>query len=257
MFSMTPATVCPVWVAMAPARSATSAAAACGVVTTRISALGSSCATEMAMSPVPGGQVEEQGVKVAEVDVGEELLEGPVQHGSAPGHRLVAGDEHADGNDLHAVRHRREDHVVHPGGCLGDAHQGRYREAVDVRVHDAHAQALGRQGAGQVDGHRGLSHAALAAGHGKHLGQRSWLVERDAPLAAGAAELLLQRVALGLRHDLQVDVDGGDAGNAQQRRLRIPRDRVPERAAGDGEQHRQAHRRRRRRFPRNPPCRVR
>ena len=56
MFSMTPATFCPVCTAMAPARSATSAAAACGVVTTRISALGRSCATEIATSPVPGGR---------------------------------------------------------------------------------------------------------------------------------------------------------------------------------------------------------
>jgi hypothetical protein len=56
MFSTTPATLWPVWVAMAPARSATSAAAACGVVTTRIWAFGSSWATEIAMSPVPGGR---------------------------------------------------------------------------------------------------------------------------------------------------------------------------------------------------------
>ena len=42
MFSMTPTTRWWVCSAIAPARSATSAAAACGVVTTRISAFGSS-----------------------------------------------------------------------------------------------------------------------------------------------------------------------------------------------------------------------
>src|SRR5690606_16714379 len=56
MFSTTPTTPCEVCVATDPARSATSAAAACGVVTTGISEPGSSCATEIAMSPVPGGR---------------------------------------------------------------------------------------------------------------------------------------------------------------------------------------------------------
>ena len=94
------------WVcsAMAPARSATSAAAACGVVTTRISALGISWATEMAMSPVPGRQVEQQHVEVAPEHVGEELLQRAVQHRPAPHDRLVARHEHADRDDLHVVR---------------------------------------------------------------------------------------------------------------------------------------------------------
>ena len=56
MFSTTP-TIC-WWVCRAidPARSATSWAASCGVVTTSSSADGTSWATEMAMSPVPGGR---------------------------------------------------------------------------------------------------------------------------------------------------------------------------------------------------------
>ena len=56
MFSMTPAMRWRVCREMVPARSATSAAAICGVVTISSSALGTSCATEMAMSPVPGGR---------------------------------------------------------------------------------------------------------------------------------------------------------------------------------------------------------
>ncbi len=56
MFSITPTIFWWVCTAMVPARSATSAAAICGVVTIRISALGTSWATEMAMSPVPGGR---------------------------------------------------------------------------------------------------------------------------------------------------------------------------------------------------------
>lgn len=56
MFSTTPTIFWWVCTAIEPARSATSAAACCGVVTTRISAFGTSCATEIAMSPVPGGR---------------------------------------------------------------------------------------------------------------------------------------------------------------------------------------------------------
>jgi len=56
MFSMTPATFCLVCTASIPARTATSAAACCGVVTTMSSLLGSSCTDEIATSPVPGGR---------------------------------------------------------------------------------------------------------------------------------------------------------------------------------------------------------
>src|SRR5665811_559663 len=56
MFSITPASCWWVCRAIAPARSATCEAAACGVVTTMISEFGNSCATEIAMSPVPGGR---------------------------------------------------------------------------------------------------------------------------------------------------------------------------------------------------------
>ena len=49
------------------------------------------------------GQVEQQDVEVAPEDVGEELLQRAVQHRPAPDDRLVAGDEHADRDDLHVV----------------------------------------------------------------------------------------------------------------------------------------------------------
>ncbi|MNI81987.1 hypothetical protein D3C73_1386520 [compost metagenome] len=75
-----------------------------------------------------------------------------MQHRTAPRHRLVARNEHADGDDLHAVSHRRKDHVVHLGGLLRDAHQRGDGEAVHIGVHNAHAEALGGQCTGQVDG---------------------------------------------------------------------------------------------------------
>ena len=56
MFSITPATFMPVCAVICPARNATRCAACCGVVTTSMSALGSIWASEMEMSPVPGGR---------------------------------------------------------------------------------------------------------------------------------------------------------------------------------------------------------
>ena len=56
MFSITPTTCWRVCRATDPARSATSDAASCGVVTKISSEAGSSWATEIAMSPVPGGR---------------------------------------------------------------------------------------------------------------------------------------------------------------------------------------------------------
>ena len=56
MFSTTPSTRWFIIEAMVPARSATSAAALCGVVTTSTSAFGSFCPREIATSPVPGGR---------------------------------------------------------------------------------------------------------------------------------------------------------------------------------------------------------
>ena len=56
MFSTTPITRWFIIEAMVPARSATSAAALCGVVTTITSAFGSFWPSEIATSPVPGGR---------------------------------------------------------------------------------------------------------------------------------------------------------------------------------------------------------
>ena len=90
MFSTTPTTCWWVWVAIAPARSATSAAASCGVVTTRISALGTQLGHGDRDVAGAGREVHEQDVEVAPPDVGEELLQRAVQHRPAPHDRGVA-----------------------------------------------------------------------------------------------------------------------------------------------------------------------
>ena len=105
MFSTTPTTRWCIIEAIVPARSATSAAASCGVVTTTTSALGRCWPSEIATSPVPGRQVEQQHVEVAPVDVGEHLHQRPVEHRAAPGDDLVAARlEHADRDHRDAAR---------------------------------------------------------------------------------------------------------------------------------------------------------
>ena len=83
-----------------------------------------------------------------------------------------------------------------------------------VGVHDTHPQALGGQGAGEVDGDGRLTHAAFSTRHGVDLRQGPGLGEGDAPLTAGTAQLFLQGLALGAGHDLQLHVNTGDACDA-------------------------------------------
>ena len=74
--------------------------------------------SEIATSPVPGRQVEEQHVEVAPVDVGEHLHQRPVEHRAAPGDDLVAARlEHPDARSPRrrdGGRHRH-DHVLDLG----------------------------------------------------------------------------------------------------------------------------------------------
>ena len=89
--------------AIVPARSATSDAAACGVVTTTTSAFGRCWPTEIGHVAGARRQVEQQDVEVAPVDVAEHLDERAVEHRAAPGDDLVAaGLEHADADHAEA-----------------------------------------------------------------------------------------------------------------------------------------------------------
>ena len=91
MFSTTPTRRWRVCSAIAPARSATSAAACCGVVTTSSSAFGIELRDGDRDVAGAGRQVEQQDVEVAPVDVGEELLQRAVQHRAAPDHGVLPG----------------------------------------------------------------------------------------------------------------------------------------------------------------------
>ena len=93
MFSTAPTIRIPVFCAICAARIMTCCAAGCGVVTTSASARGRSWPRDIATSPVPRRHIDEERVEVAPVDVGEELLERPVQHRPAPHDRRVLVEE--------------------------------------------------------------------------------------------------------------------------------------------------------------------
>lgn len=103
-----------------------------------------------------GRQVEEEDVEVTPEDVGEELLQGAVEHRAPPHDGLVAGDEHADAHHFHPVGDLRDDHLVDAGRLTGEAEHRGDGEPVDVGVDETDAQALLRKCRGEVRCHRGL-----------------------------------------------------------------------------------------------------
>ena len=186
------------------------------------------------------GQVEQEGVEVAPVDVGEHLDEGAVEHRAAPGDDLVAARlEHADRDHRDAARcgHRHDQVVDLRGPGVGDAEHGRDRVAVDVGVDDADLEALLGQRQREVDRDRRLADAALAARDGEHLGQRARLGEGDLALGTAVAEDLLEAGALLGGHHAEAEVDRCHARHGRDGRRHVAVDRVLERAAGHGQQH--------------------
>lgn len=173
-----------------------------------------------------GRQVHEEDVEVAPVDVGQELLQRPVEHRPAPHDGGVALGEHADGDDLHAVGVGRHDHLLDLGGTAGDAEHAGHRVAVDVGVDHADLAALGRHRRGEVDRHRGLADAALAARHRVDTGQRGRLGERDLLGRLTAPELLLEGLALFFAHHVEVDLHPGDTRDLGDGGGDVTRDRV-------------------------------
>ncbi|MDQ0735603.1 hypothetical protein QFZ50_002066 [Arthrobacter agilis] len=67
------------------------------------------------------------------------------------------------------------------------------------------------------------------------------LVERYAATPAGTLQAFLQCVPLRLVHHAELDLDAVHAVDARERGLGVPPDRVTQRAAGDGQEHPDAH----------------
>jgi hypothetical protein len=113
--------------------------------------------------------------------------------------------------------------------------------AVDVGIDDADAAARLGERDRQVDRHRGLADAALAAGDREHLGQRPGLGERDLLGRLTTAQLSLERGALLVGHRPQRQLDRAHALDAAEGRADVAVDGVLQRASRHGEQHRDPH----------------
>ena len=85
-----------------------------------------------------------------------------MEHRAAPDDSLARRDEHADAHHLHVVGDLRQDHLVDSGRLSGETEHAGDGEAVDIGVDDADAQALIRQGHGEIRSHRRFADSALS-----------------------------------------------------------------------------------------------
>ena len=215
------------------------AAASCGVVTTSSSADGTSWASEIAMSPVPGGRSISSTSRSPQYTSARNCCSARCSIGPRQTTGGVARGEHADRDHLHAVRLRRHDHLLDLGRLAGDAEHPRDREAVDVGVQHADRQAALRPArppgspspsdlptpplpeatAYTRVGEPGWANGISLTG----LSPRSLVPQLRALLVGHHAELAPARESTPgtARHR------GGDVGGQ----------RLPHRAAGDGQQH--------------------
>ncbi len=170
-------------------------------------------------------------------------MQGAVENRPTPGDHLVAaGLEHAHRDHLQAHGGHGQDHAVERGGAvLGHAQHLRNGVTVDVGVEYAHRFAALGQCHGEVDRHRRLAHAALAAGHEDHLGEVVGVGERNGARGDAAAQLTLHLGALLVVHRAQGEVDATHTRHAGDGRGDVMLDRALHRAAGNGEQYRQRH----------------
>ena len=119
---------------------------------------------------------------------------------------LIDEQAHGDHGDAAALD---RDHALllttaqHLRRLISNAEHQRSVRAIDVRIQQAHAQALTGQGTGQVHRHRALAHAAFAAAHGDHVpyarnalafGRLSMAGLANRPLTGGLAQFDLHLV---------------------------------------------------------------
>ena len=118
-----------------------------------------------------GGQIDDEVVEFAPIDLLQKLANDLVQHGTAHHHGLVARRDVADGDGLDAVRQVGLDLVVRADhGLLRRAHHRGDIGAVDVCVDQADALAQLGEGDGEVDGDGGFADAAFAGTNSDDLG---------------------------------------------------------------------------------------
>ena len=172
-----------------------------------------------------GWHIDDQVVEVLPTHVAAELLDGAVQHGTAPDHRRVFLSQKPHRDNLDAVLFGRTDHLAVHLQLRLQAEHDRHVGPVDVAVEHADARAQLRQRHRQVHGHGRLADAALAGAHRDHV-----LHTREGRLAMFGGRGRANRERHG-------HINGGDAWHGRhggQRGLADP-------LAGHGRRTRQFH----------------
>ena len=100
-------------------------------------------------------------------------------------------------------------------------------EAEDVRVENAHLEAVGRHRRGEVRRDGRLADAALARGDGVDLGEVPWLGEGNDGLGRPAAQRGAQGESLLLGHHSELDADVRDSLDGPHCRIDVGRECVP------------------------------
>ena len=118
----------------------------------------------------------------------------------------LAGEIREQIAEVGRVRARKDEVQARAQGA--EAEHARDAVAPDVRVQDADLLALGVQRRGEVDGQRGLAHAALAGADADDVRD---LRERALGQSGVAAQLLLEALLLLAGQDVEADVDRRDA----------------------------------------------
>ena len=218
MFSITPpisrSTLC----AISAARRATFCAAGCGVVTIRNFACGSSWASVIETSPVPGGRSTSRKSSSPHSTSSRNWVSALWSIG--PRQTTAASSSTKKPIDMTFTPWASSGRILRSaetGGAGAEAEHARDRVAPDVGVEDADALAVGGERRGQVRGERRLADAALARADADDVGD---LGQRALGQPARAAELLLQPGLLGVGEDVEADLDALHALERADRLLR-------------------------------------
>ena len=185
-----------------------------------------------------GRHVDDEQVELAPVDVLQELLERAVEHRPAPHQRLVVVDEEADRHQLQVVRDRRDHQLVDEHRLLVDPEHLRDRVAVDVGVEDADPRApCAANAAARLTVSVDLPTPPLpeATAITRVVGS-SWIALSDSGRPPRSFEVSAARSSgLMTSNSSRTAVDALDGADLTRDLLL---ERVPERAAGDGERDR-------------------
>ena len=110
----------------------------------------------------PRRHVDEKKVGLIPPRLRDQLLNRFVQHGAPPDNGLLVGDEVTHRQTAHTVNQSRNHGVAQNNGIVRSAQHLGERESVDVRVEYPDFVSRLRQGDGEIDRHRRLTHTALA-----------------------------------------------------------------------------------------------